>query len=133
MASPNYIVDGSQKYGTGSDVVFTNPDASTVTATLNSINVTRPLTNAKQYNASGLPTKQRWTADVAELSCEAQFATSSTAPIIEGATFSFTCDSTHGAESWVVIDAPFDATQDAGAIRVMPIKAAKVLSAIVVT
>jgi len=128
MAGTNSIVDGSQQYGTGSDVVFTNPDASTVTATLNSIVITRPLQKAKQYGATGLPTKQRWTADVAELSCEAQFQTSSTLPIIEGATFSYTADATHGSELWVVVDAPRELSNDAGAIRVMPIKAEKLIN-----
>lgn len=127
MPAPRIVVDGSQSYG--SPVVTING----VAYQLNNINVERPETKAMDRDGLGRPQRQRWTADVATLTAEAQLATSATAYPAFGLTFNLTVDTNYGSELWVVMPQNYVATNGEGDIRVVPIRAEKVLTGSVTT
>lgn len=127
MAAPSIAVDGSQKYGSF-DVTING-----VAFTLNNITIDRPFTKAMDRTASGKPQRQRWTADVATMTAEAQYASSSTNPSIFGQTFSLTVDAAYGSELWCVMPQNFAADNGEGNIRVMPLRAEKVINGSVTT
>lgn len=127
MPAPRITVDGSMAYG--SPVVTINGTA----YQLNNINVERPETKALDRDGSGRPQRQRWTADVATLTAEAQYATSATALPIFGQTFTLTVDPAYGSELWCVMPQNYAATNGEGDIRVIPLRAEKVLNGSVST
>ncbi len=115
------IIDGSQQYGT--------PTITTVTGAvaykLNSLNITRPISEALDHDVSGNPQRQRFTANVSELTADAQLATSSTVLPVFGDTFSLNVDAAYGAELWIITQVGVVRSNEPGAIRVAPITAKK--------
>lgn len=127
MPTPRITVDGSQSYGAPAVTI------NGVAYQLNNINVERPETKAMDRDALGRPQRQRWTADVATLTAEAQLATSTTAYPAFGMTFSLAVDTNYGTELWCVMPQNYVATNGEGDIRVVPIRAEKVLNGSVTT
>ena len=121
MAAALRVLDGTQAYGT--------PVITTVTAAvayqLNNISISRPVTEAKDYDENGMPGRARYTGDVAELTAECQLATSSTTPPVFGDTFTLTVDAAYGSETWIIMPSDYSATNGAGDIRVVPLRARK--------
>lgn len=128
MAVPRITVDGSMAYG--APVITTSGG---IAFQLNNINVERPETKAMDRDGSGRPQRQRWTADIAAITGEGQLATSSTALPIFGQTFSLTVDPAYGSELWCVMPQNYVATNGEGDIRVVPIRAEKVINGSVTT
>lgn len=123
MASPGIVIDGSQKYGT--PLVTINGTV----YQLNNIDVDRPVTEAMDRDANGRPQRQRWTADIAGFTAEAQYASNTTPLPVFGQTFTITVDSPgYGSELFVVMPQKFVADNGEGNIRVIPIVAKKVLN-----
>lgn len=123
------VLDGSQAYGTPTITTTTGG----VAYKLNNLNITRPIQEAKDYDTEGDPQRQRFTADVAELTAEAQLASSSTVLPIFGDTFSLTVDVAYGAELWIITEVDVARSNEAGAIRVAPIKCKKCITGSVTT
>lgn len=124
MSVPSIIVDGAHRYGSF-DVTING-----VAITLNNITIDRPETTVVDRTALGKPQRQRTTADVATLTAEGQYASSSTNPPIFGQTFTLTADAAYGSETWYVLPQNFTADNGEGNIRVIPIRARKVLSGV---
>lgn len=127
MPVPSICVDGSQPYG--SPIVTING----VSFKLNNINIDRPETKAMDRSIDGRPQRQRWTADVATLTAEGQYPSSGSTIPIFGQTFSLTVDPAYGSELWCVMPQNYVATNGEGDIRVIPIRAEKVLNGSVTT
>lgn len=124
MAAPSRVLDGSQQYGTPTITAI----VSGIAYKLNNIQITRPVDTAMDQDANGLPQRQRKTAGVAEMTAEAQLATSSTAPPVFGDYFSLTVDPAYGSELWCFEPVEFTATNAPGDIRVVPIKCFKLIN-----
>ena len=117
-------VDGSQQYGTPTITTTTGA----VAYKLNNLAINRPISEALDHTATGQPQRQRFTAEVATLTAEAQLATSSTVLPIFGDTFSLTVDVAYGSELWIITEVDVARSNEAGAITVVPIKCKKALN-----
>jgi hypothetical protein len=121
MAAPSIAIDGSQQYGT--PLITTNTGG--VAYKLNNIQINRPNKDARDYDATGNPQRGRYTADFAEMTAEAQLATSSTIRPQFGDTFNLNVDVAYGSELWMFLPTEYAASNDAGAIRVAPVRCVK--------
>lgn len=129
MAVNSLVLDGSQAYGVtiGTSGVLT---INGVAYKCNNWQPTRANTIAEDYNPNGTPGRWRMTAGFDTFSAELQLATDSTAYPKAGDTFSATCDSNYGAETWCVDFVAVPQTNGAGDIRVIPITGRKVYNGI---
>lgn len=127
MAAPSIVLDGSMPYGTFTVTINSQPYI------LNNINIDRPETEAMDRTTIGKPQRQRWTADVATLTAEAQYPSSGTTVPIFGQTFTLTVDPAYPSELWMVLPQNYVATNGEGDIRVIPLRAKKVLNGSVTT
>lgn len=128
MSVPAIILDGSMVYGS-----FSITTSAGTTFILNNFTVTRPSTEAMDENTVGSPQRRRETHGLSEFTAECQLASSSTNPPKFGDTFSLTCDANYGSETWVFSPVEFDANNQPGAIRVVPVKGKKVMSGSITT
>jgi hypothetical protein len=125
MAAPSLVLDGSMPYGTPNSGSITIDGTSYI---LENINISRGNSEAMSRNGIGKPNRQRFTADVPELTATLQLATSSTAYPEFGKTFTLTVDAAYGSETWIVLPQDFEATNSEGEIRTAPLKAKKALN-----
>lgn len=124
MAVPRIVLDGTMGYG----VIIGTSGTITINAVayiVNNWQVTRGVQEAKDYKADGGVGRQRKTADFDTFSCELQLATGSTAYPKFGDSFSVTCDDQYGPETWYCDPVSVPQTNDAGAIRVVPLTGSK--------
>ena len=94
---------------------------------VNSITISRPVTEAEDSGIVGEPGRKRSTAQRATFTAELQLGTGSTAYPPRGKTFTDTFDSQFGAETFVVDVVEPAETNDAGAIRTLNVTGWKVL------
>jgi hypothetical protein len=124
MPASTIVLDGSQQYGTPTITTITGGQA----YKLNNIQITRPVETAMDQDANGLPQRQRKTAGIAEMTAEAQLATSATVRPVFGDTFQLTVDVAYGVELWCFEPTEFSASNAPGDIRVVPIKCFKLIN-----
>jgi|DEB3_MinimDraft_2_1074329.scaffolds.fasta_scaffold04937_4 hypothetical protein len=121
MPNTRYI-DGSQAYGSASITI------DSVAYIVNSFNVTRPTTEAIDYDVNGLPARRRSTLGLAEFSAELQLAASNTAHPQHGDTFTYEVDPNFASELWVVDSCVPNISNDAGAMRTLSVTGKKVIN-----
>ena len=127
MPVPAIVIDGSQPYGT--PTVTINGQA----YKLNNISIERAVDKAMDRNSDGRPQRQRWTIGVDTLTAEAQYPSSGTTVPIFGQTFNVTVDPAYGSELWCVQPQNYTATNGEGDIRIIPLRAEKVINGSVTT
>ena len=97
---------------------------------VNSWSVDRPVDEVVDKGSTGLPARARATAQQAGFNAELQLESGSTAFPQFGDTFTYTCDSNYGSETWVVHTVVPNISNDSGAIRTITVTGKKVLSGI---
>ena len=127
MASPSYYADGSPGSGTPTISI------SAVTYVAENITINRPVVEAEDFTLVGKPNRKRVVALRANGTCTIQADAGSSGKPKMGDTFSLTVDDNFGAETWVIKEVPFEASNDGGSLRKYSITFDKVINSITVT
>jgi hypothetical protein len=126
MPANPIIQDGAQPYGATAITI------NTIVFPVNTFTPNRPMTEVVGLDANGLPYRKRHTAGVMTASAEVQIPASNTALPQRGETFTYTCDDNYGSETWVIIEATPNITNDPGDIRTLSLSCSEVLDTITV-
>ena len=118
--APSIVLDGTMAYGSRSITI--NGTA----YILNNFTIDRPTIEASDETAVGAPGRRRETAGRATLTGELQLATSTTPFPQFGDTWTMTCDSNYGVETWQASPPSYTESNQPSDIRVVPLKATKV-------
>lgn len=127
MASPSYYTDGSPAFGT------TTITISATTYVAEQITINRPVAEAEDFTALGIPNRKRVTALRANGTMTIQASSGSAGKPVMGSTFSMTVDDNFGAETWVIKEVGVEQSNDAGTLRKIPVTFDKVVNSITVT
>lgn len=115
MTSPTYYTDGSPGFGTTSLTI------NAVTYIAENVRINRPVKEAQQYTALGAPGQKRVTTDWAHGTATLQISSGTSGRPKMGDTFSYTTDDNFGAETFVLKMVDYEAENDAGTLRKLPI------------
>lgn len=124
MPVPNIVIDGAMAYGSTAVTIDSQ------SYIVNSWSVDRPVDEVVDKGSTGLPVRARATAQQAGFNAELQLESGSTPFPQLGDTFTYTCDSNYGSETWVVHTVVPNISNDSGAIRTITVTGKKVLSGI---
>ena len=126
MASPSYYTDGSPGFGTSTVTI------SGTTYIAENITINRPVAEAEDFTALGIPARKRVTALRANGTMTLQVDATTTRPQM-GQTFSLTTDANFGAETFVLKEVGVEQSNDAGTLRKIPVTFDRVVSSITTT
>jgi hypothetical protein len=107
--------------------------SSGVSYNLNNVKINRAVTDAVDLTVVGAPQRARYTHGQSALTAECQLATGSTAPPKFGDTFTATFDSNYGAEQFMFKPVAFEADNQPGNIRIVPVECVRVINTITTT
>lgn len=126
MASPSYYTDGTPGFGTNAVVI------NAVSYIADTITVERPIAEAEDFTAVGVPQRKRVTQLRSNGSMSLQIDSTTARPQM-GQTFTETFDANFGSETWVVKQVGVEQSNDAGTLRKVPVTFDKVYVSITTT
>ena len=129
MSVPRTVIDGSVAYG----VILNGTGIVTIGGTIYKVNNFKPnraVTKAQQFNPDGTVGAWKGTAGFDTATGELQLGSNNINYPAFGQTFTCTCDSNYGSETWVIEPVSVEQSQAPGTIRVVPITCSKVYNSI---
>lgn len=127
MASPASYTDGSPGFGT---TILT---INSVPFIAENVRINRPLKDAKQYTEKGYPGQRRAVADFVTGTATIQIGSGTSGKPQFGQTFNYLTDDAFGNELFALDEVPYEAENDAGTLRKIPITFSKVYNGSVTT